>query len=147
MKRPSLLIAAVALTVLGSLGCQSELPDRVTPEGTVVQSRLTAIHWLYSTFRQKRNRTPKDAAELQKFGLELPSVEGGPVSLTDAFLVSPRDQKPIVVRYGLDLSTSNTGKEPLLAYEEDGVNGRRFVVYAVSGNVTELDSAAFEEAR
>jgi hypothetical protein len=113
----------------------------VSPEGTIVQSRLTAVHFLHSAFRQKRNRSPTDAGELQEFGLELPTQEGGPVSLTNDFLVSPRDQRPIVVRYGLDMKSG----DPLLAHEANGHNGRRFVVYGSSGRIEEVEEARFLE--
>jgi hypothetical protein len=80
---------------------------------------------------------------LNEFGQALPTQEGGPVTLTDEFLISPRDNKPIVIRYGLDLSQESAGSEPILAYEQDGYHGRRFVVYARTGNVEEIDEAQF----
>jgi prepilin-type N-terminal cleavage/methylation domain-containing protein len=126
-----------------ALGCETKLPDEVTPDGTIAQSRLNSAHWLYSKFREQRKRSPASAQELNEFGAALPSAEGGPVMLTEEFLISPRDQKPIVVRYGLDLSRS--GGNTLLAHEQAGHNGRRFVVYAESGTVEEVDDSRFEQ--
>ncbi len=124
-------------------GCESTPDDVVTPDGTVVQARLKSAHWLYNTFHAKRQKSPENAAQLQQFGLELPTAEGGPVSLTDPFLTSARDKKVIAVRYGLDLSKATP--QTILAHEQDGFKGRRFVVYALSGTIEEVDEAIFQD--
>jgi hypothetical protein len=83
------------------LGCSGQRPDTVTPEGSAVQGRLSAVHWLYNKFTEMRHQPPANAGELRTFGETLSPLEGGPVVLTEEFLLSPRDQKPIVIRYGL----------------------------------------------
>lgn len=121
-------------------GCGSAPPaDRVTPEGTVVQSRLTAVHTLFRIFRSDHERSPKDMQEINDFGAKLPSDRGGPVSLNPAFLTSPRDKEPLVVRFGLEFPDDPNADGPILAYEAKGYEGRRFVIYALSGRVELLD--------
>lgn len=152
MRRTVLAIVAA----LGAAGCSKPAGDLVTPEGTGTRRRLTAAFTLYTAYLDKKGRSPLTADELSAFGEKLPTTEGGPVSLTPEFMVSPRDKQAIVVRYGLPLKPTPkppAGQDPppptegpVLAYEAAGVNGKRFVVFAGTGRVDELDEAAFRAA-
>jgi hypothetical protein len=151
----SFRVLLLAIGGLTATGCSRSSPDAVSPQGTMVQRQLTSVHWLYAKYLEKRQKTPADLADLRAFGEMLPSVEGGPISLTEDFLVSPRDKKPLVIRFGV------TSREPprkvaedappilpdgpLLAHEQDGERGKRFVVYAGSGRVEEVDETRFQE--
>lgn len=138
MKRTFVILA------LTLAGCGGPPPGAVSPEGTVVQTRLTGIHWLHTTFRGKHQRSPKDLNELRRFGETLPTQEGGPVVLTEEVLISARDQKPLVVHFDLGLPAQGTSDtDAILAHEQVGFEGRRFVVYAVSGKIEELGSEEF----
>lgn len=153
-------VVLVAAAVCGlALGCESASPvDLVTPEGTIVQTRLTAVHSLYRKFRADKGRSPRDLEEINDFGRNLPVERGGPLVLTAAFLRSPRDKSPLVIRFGLQFSdesaddarpesltadsTTSPGTAddgPVLAYESEGFEGRRFVIFAVSGRIEQLD--------
>jgi len=59
------------------------------------------------------------------------------------FLLSPRDKKPVVVRCGLPLKPSGQQEPVVLAHEADGINGKRFVVFAPGGRIEEIDDAKF----
>lgn len=123
-------------------GCKNN-DEIVTPEGTGVQRRLKSVHWLFTSFRNHQGGPPASMDELNKYGEKLSQAAGGPVRLTEEYLMSARDKKPLRVRFNLpDLPAGANG--PILAHEEEGWKGRRFVVYAVSGNVEELDDARFQ---
>lgn len=106
---------------------------------------MAHISWLSKKHVELTGRPAKSQDEISVFGRNLPSVEGGPTELTDVFLVSPRDQEMIVVRYDA-IAAANDGKEVILAHEKKGVGGRRFVVYYPSGRVEQLADDAFEKA-
>ena len=136
-------VIIVPLLMCG-VGCSGPKREEiVTVDGTAVQRRLASVHWLFNHYREHRGKAPAAMDELRVYGEKLPSLEGGPIVLTEEFLTSPRDKKPIRVRFGKAIP--NAGDGPLLAHEEDGFNGRRFVIYAVSGRVEELDDARWQE--
>jgi len=138
-------LAVIALPLLICAGgCSGPKREEiVTVDGTAVQRRLTSVHWLFNHYKQHRGTAPATMDDLRVYGEKLPSLEGGPIVLTEEFLTSSRDKKPIRVRFGKAMP--NAGDDTLLAHEEDGVNGRRFVIYAVSGRVEELDVERFQE--
>lgn len=124
-------------------GCTSSKPEVVTVEGTATQSRLTAVAWLYTLHVDLRGRPPATYEELRVFAETLPPAHGGPSSLSEAFLISPRDNKPLMIRYGLPLSPDRSG--PVIAYEQEGVNGQRFVVYGGTSRIEQVNEARFKE--
>lgn len=140
----------LALTLF-VVGCTKSGDGSVSPDGSAVQRRLTAVHFLYSAYADKNGRSPANAEELRAFGEAIPTGEGGPVSLTAEVLTSPRDGLPIVVRYGILLrstlkaSTADATREegPVIAYEAVGFNGKRFVVFAGSRRIDEVEESAF----
>jgi hypothetical protein len=76
---------------------------------------------------------PKNAAQLKgEFGITDP----------EKLLISPRDNKPFTVCYGTMSKNQGPGGAPVVAYEKEGVDGKRFVASALGG-VVELDEAAF----
>lgn len=52
-------------------------------------------------------------------------------------LISPRDQKPLVVYYGKEVIRDGPSGFPLVAVESEGVGGKKLVIGA-RGNVEEL---------
>jgi len=137
------------------VGCSRMAKTTVSPEGTATQGRLTATYFLYTIHVNIKGRAPANADELRMFGEALSTTEGGPLSLTPEVLTSSRDGQAIVVRYGLPLRTTPKplpGKDnppavegPVLAHEAAGFNGRRFVVYAGTGRIEEVDEAKFKQ--
>ncbi|HXG12572.1 MAG TPA: hypothetical protein VNK04_22640 [Gemmataceae bacterium] len=49
-----------------------------------------------------------------------------------------------MIRYGLPLRANQRGPV-VIAHEQEGLDGRRFVVYAGSHGVEEVDDARFKE--
>lgn len=113
----------------------------VSPDGTAAQGRLTTVAWLYGLHVELKQRSPAHYEELRVFAEKLPPAHGGPSGLAEPFLLSPHDKKPIVIRYGL--------KPPLdgqvVAHEQEGVNGRRFVVLGGSARVEQVEETRFKE--
>ena len=94
---------------------------------------------------QHQGKPPKDEAEFKAFLKEPLNAEelqkSFNVSDIDAMFVSTRDKKPFVVIYGPTSGEGPAG-QPVIAYEQEGVNGKRFVASKM-GAIEEVDSAAF----
>jgi hypothetical protein len=136
-------LAAVAGVVLYLLASPGRHPDAVTPDGTVTQTRLTSLAEVYALHATLRKRAPASFEELRAFAASLTPQHGGPITLSEDRLTSLRDGRPLVVRYGLSLAGAAPGT--VVAHEQDGVNGRRFVVFAGAGRLEEVDEARFRE--
>lgn len=91
---------------------------------------------------QHRGQPPANEAQFKQF-----------IEKNDAFLkqrqldlasvfVSERDGKPYVVLYGPPKGPYDLIGQPVVAYEQDGVNGKRFVANTM-GAVEEVDEARF----
>lgn len=66
------------------------------------------------------------------------------VSDTETLFVSTRDQKPYVVKYGKATGPAGPGGVPVIAYEQEGVGGRRYIATSV-GAVQEVDETEFRK--
>jgi hypothetical protein len=62
----------------------------------------------------------------------------------DKLFVSSRDNKPYVVIYGTMPGGQGPGGAPVVAYEKEGVKGKRFVASAL-GAVVEVEEAEFRK--
>ena len=62
----------------------------------------------------------------------------------ESLFVSPRDGQPYVVRYGLKFGGPSPGGSPVVAYEQTGVGGYRYVAFAVGG-AEQVDEKRFRE--
>ncbi|WP_439625611.1 hypothetical protein [Gemmata sp.] len=141
----------VVLACVLAAGCSRPPPEAVTMDGTITQTRLTGVQKLYALFAEKKGRAPANLEEMNAFGASLPAGDGGPITVPAVLLKSPRTQGPIVVRYGLPVPPAkgaHPGKipdGPVVAFEQEAVGGRRFVVYAGTARVEEVDEARFKE--
>ena len=160
MKTNKILIGlAVAAVGIGVVLLVTQLPnsktDAVTLDGSAVQSRLGSVGSLYASYRESRGRSPASLEELVEFGRKLKE----PVIFNEEFLTLPRDKQLMVIRYGLKLPPPRARQQtdgegpifggidgPILAHEQTGVNGRRFVVFAGSNRVAEVDDGTFQQS-
>ncbi len=159
MKKNKMLIGlAVAAIGIGVILLAVKPTSRsvaVTLDGTAVQSRLGSIGYLYALYRESRGRSPASLEELNEFGRKLRE----PSWFNEEFLRLPRDKQPVVIRYDLKLLPPRARQEtdgegpifgtidgPILAHEQSGVNGRRFVVFAGSNRVAEVDDGVFQQS-
>lgn len=126
----------VLVATLCLVGCRSR--EESKPRES---SRLKPLAILYGQYvGQHGGKAPADEAALKEFiasqGTMLKSF-----GVTDAasLFVSERDGQPYVVLYG----SAATGK-PIVAYEQTGVDGWRYVGDTL-GAVQEVDEARFRQ--
>jgi hypothetical protein len=104
-----------------------------------------AVH--YGTYINRHGGQPPANEEEFKAYLKTVSPEAlKSFNVTDAesLLVSTRDKKPYVIRYGKVTGPAGPGGMPVFAYEQEGVGGKRYIATLV-GAVEEVDDARFRE--
>ena len=118
----------VALAMIAGCGDSDEL-------NSPTAMRLKALATMYLDYAaQKSGGGPPNEAELKKY---MKLVEGwvledrgvDPKNL-DALFISPRDQEPFVVLWGVGIKQISGTKAPLVAYEKNAKNGKRLIVFA-----------------
>jgi hypothetical protein len=110
------------------------------------ESCLKPLAIYYAQFiPQHQGKPPKDEAEFKAFLKEPTNLQylerDFHISDVDAMFISTRDKKPYVIIYGPSTGEGPAG-QPVIAYEQEGVNGKRFVASKM-GAVEEVDSATF----
>jgi hypothetical protein len=90
-----------------------------------------------------RGQPPANEAEFKRYVQSDGSDISSSFDVTDAegLFVSPRDQKPYVVLYG---DPRHRVHQDLIAYEQEGVKGKRLVVDSLT-IVREVDEEHFRE--
>ena len=150
MRRTPLVVGAL-LAWAAAGGCSRPTQEVVTVDGTATQMRLSTVSELYTAFTDRKGRPPAHFEEMRAFGAALSPSQGGPINVTEEFLVSPRDNSPLVVRYKAPLrpksgdSTGPVADGPVVSHEHTGVGGRRFVVFGGSNRIEQVDEARFKE--
>lgn len=142
MRAQYLMILGVGLACLGCGGPGSEA-SRAREE-----SGLKPLAIFYGRFvPQHLGQPPKDEAEFKAYLIEPQNLEELQkvfnVPNLDALFVSSRDKKPYIVIYGPTSGEGPAG-QPVVAYEQEGVNGKRFVASKM-GAVEEVDEARFRK--
>lgn len=131
-----LSILWVLLFVIVS-GCSS--PTVVETPIDPTQQKLIHIGTAYQQYTLKNSKPPQGVADLKTIIAEL--------GADDAVWSSPRDGQPFVIVWNYDLRQPPTWAKstPVLAYEQVGKNGKRFV-RTVVGSVEELSAEDFAKA-
>ena len=135
---------AVALLLLGGVsGCSKTGKPNQAQEA----STLKPIAMYYGTFVNRHQGKPPQNEEEFKAYLRDPQNASQlkaefQITDIDKLLISPRDNQPYVIYYGSIPATSGPGGAPVIAYEKQGVNGKRFVASALMA-VQEVDEAEF----
>jgi hypothetical protein len=101
---------------------------------------------LYFTFQLENDfRGPKDEAEFKKFIAGIPAAKltlvGVDPNALDVLFVSPRDEQPYKIRYGVKGSAMGSS-EPVI-FEATGVDGKR-EVGLLNMTQREVDDAEYE---
>jgi hypothetical protein len=140
LKRVCLFILGAVLA-LHTAGCGGD--DHAEQQ----QSNIKALSIVYGRYiAQHRGQPPRDEAELRKFAQSLSpddlKVIGAPS--VDELFTSSRDKKPFGVRYGNASGPPGPAGQPVVIYEQDGVNGQRWVASSI-GAVETVDEARFKE--
>jgi hypothetical protein len=117
---PCWLIILLACIVLA--GCSSS-PDPVVKQEEA--ENLTKIGVAYDRATKQLGHPPQNPDQLKPFLKEY----GDPESI----LRSPQDRLPYVILWGRSIRTTaiETMPPPLIAYEQQGVSGKRYVLTAM----------------
>ena len=97
-------------------------------------ARLKGLATMYLDYAAAKGSGPpneeafrKHLRTVERMVLEMNGVD--PKAIEETF-VSPRDNQPFVIIYGVGISGISGTKAPLIAYEKTGVNGKRLVAFA-----------------
>ena len=142
--RPALLllVALVCALSLPTLsGCSQ--PAEVPQEEPVVH--LKALSVLYGRYvGSHRGQSPPSEEAFKKYIAALPKgeLESLKVENIDSIFVSPRDNQPYKVKYNIPLPPPGPDGAPVVAYEQTGEGGERYVATSL-GEVQLVDQAKF----
>jgi hypothetical protein len=128
------------LACMAAAGCRSHSESRPRE-----QSELKKLILVYSRYLSRhRGRPPANEAEFKKYVESLRPADLASFGVDDVsrIFVSDRDGKPYVVIYGQAKGPPGPGGSPVIAYEQEGKGGKRWVGTAV-GAVEEVDEARF----
>ena len=140
------LFLAVAVFCVAPVGCGGSQRQSASQE----QSNLKPLVILYGHCKgQNRGEPPASEAALKQFIQSLSAEELARWGVTDvdSLFTSPRDGKPYVILYG-DAAKSGAagpGYPQVVAYEQEGVGGKRLVGSSPGDMVEEVDEARFKE--
>jgi hypothetical protein len=130
------------LLPLLAVGCTSQNASRS------VSREDSRLRWMLKLYlhASQQGRAPESEVEFKKFIAEFDSamrdrtLAGAGVDTIDELFVSERDGLPYAVIYGEPPKGIAPG---LAAYEQQGVDGRRYVGYAL-GIIEEVDEQRFD---
>jgi hypothetical protein len=111
---------------------------------------LKALSVYYGRFMSvNRGVGPPNEAEFKKFVKSRPAAElegfGFSADTIDQMFTSPRDQQPYGVAWKIPSGVPKPdGTTVMVIWEQNGVNGKRFVADAV-GRIDEIDDATFQQ--
>ena len=110
------------------------------------RSNLKPLAILYGQYTGKhQGRPPAGEAEFKEYvRSQSTMLESFQVTDPESLFISSRDGKPYVIKYGAADGPPGPGGYPVIAYEQEGVGGKRFVASSV-GAVDEVDEATFKE--
>ena len=130
----------LALVAFSFGGCDASAPE-VNPK-TEAQFKVLGI--LYGKYMgNTRGKPPANAEQFLDFLKgKKPSWEKI-VNSAEQLLVSPRDNEPLKVLYGEDVTKQRQTASPWIAYEQSGVDGMRQVV-SVRGGLKLMDDAELQ---
>ena len=133
----------LCLSMLASLvGCDGG--SRPQPKA---EAHLQALAVFYGRYlSQNRGQSPADEKAFKEFLAKLAPSEftGFGLSTSDEMFVSPRDNHPYVVRYNVPVGPPTPQGSSVVAYEQTGAAGKRYVAFALGG-VEQVDDARLRQ--
>jgi hypothetical protein len=134
--------------VLGFIaGCGEKVTKSdLAPE----EKHILKLASLYTDFRSKNGRPPKDIDELKGFTRKMSQQDlaARGIDDIDKAFISPRDNQPYKLVPPQAAKPVGKGGPPMpmvVVYEQTGVNGMRMVASGVGGGAFELDDARLRE--
>jgi hypothetical protein len=128
------------LAALAVAGCSSPEVQPLSEDEMVAVRHLQAIGAAYNRAYQARRKPPASANDLKPYLKPEPGAR-------DPF-VSPRDGQPIVIVPGvaMDVRPASDDEQMIVAYERDGVNGKRLTV-DVRGTIVPYTAEQFAKLK
>ncbi len=142
LSRRVAVVCLVGVACMAVGGCRSQKKSLARE-----QSGLKKLAIVYGRFlSQHRGRPPANEAEFEKYVASLPPAERTSFGIGDSerMFISERDGKPYVIMYGEPKGPPGPGGAPVIAYEQEGKAGKRWVASAL-GAVKEVDEARFRQ--
>jgi hypothetical protein len=122
-------VAITGAALFAAAGCSRDDPLK-SPSA----QRLRGLAMVYLNYAAARGAGPPNEAAFHKYAHSLEAIAlqmaGVDPQRVDDIFVSPRDNEPFVVLYGVGISQISGKSAPLIAYEKTGVGGKRLVAYA-----------------
>ena len=140
MSRTKLAALPALLLVLAGCGHQTATYQRQ-------HSSLKPLAIVYGQYvGQHRGRPPVDEAEFRKYLASIPAerLKSFGVAEVEGIFASSRDGKPYVVVYGPATAADAGSPDRVIAYEEVGQDGKRYVAFS-TGKIDEVDEARFKQ--
>ncbi len=127
--------------MLFGLGC-----ERAASKATE-SSNLKPLAVFYGQYvGTHKGQAPPSEAEFKGYlkSLRQEQLKSFDIADVDSIFMSSRDKKPYVVKYGAVSGPPGPGGMPVIAYEQDGIDGKRYIATSV-GAIEEVDSTRFRE--
>lgn len=148
LSRPRLavVLASISVAFLAAIlpfGCAA---SREVPQAPA-EAHLKALAVFYGRYvAQNRGQSPKDEQALKAFIQSLPEADRASLKTenVDSIFTSPRDGQPYVVRYGVPLGMPGPQGAPVIAHEQTGAGGERYVATSL-GDVRLVDDEQFQQ--
>lgn len=138
----SLVYCGMANASLLITGCGSN-EEKVEQES----SNLKPLMVLYGRYiGQHRGQPPPNEAAFKDFikSADTGTLVDGGVKDVDSLFISSRDKLSYVIVYGTPKGPPGPGGQPVVAYEQQGLDGRRYVA-SVLGAVESVDQEQFRK--
>jgi hypothetical protein len=135
------LVSIAGLSMLSSIGCGGPDPAIAAREA----SNLKPLAVLYMQFAgQHRGQGPRNEAEFKTWIKALPPSQLASFDVKDveSMFISSRDTKPYIVKYGTASGVPGAGGMTVIAYEQQGVEGKRYIAGSL-GQIEEVDETKF----
>jgi hypothetical protein len=138
--RPIALLL-VALCAAWLAGCS----DRAAKQEAIERDNIRTLARLYGQYMSShRGKSPASEADFKKYILSRKDeLAAEQITDIDSLFVSNRDSQPYTVVYNMAPAKSMTPTGRIVAYEKQGVEGKRMVAYELM-SVEELDEARFK---
>jgi len=138
-RSPRILLCCLLTASLAAAGCGSN-EHKVEQES----SNLKPLMVLYGRYiGQHRGQPPPNEAAFKEFvksagAAQLPAGAKD----ADSLFISTRDKQPYVIIYSAAKGPAGPGGQPVVAYEQQGVRGKRYVASTL-GAIEEVDETRF----